>query len=251
MPDLALWVYGVLDGDAGDLPPTRGVDPRHDVELVRHSGLVGIASRVPLPEFGEVGLRERLDDLEQLEALARGHEAVLDAAMELGAVVPFRLCTIYESVVGVREMLTRERAPLAAALRRLRGMAEWGVKAYAVADRADTPPPPASGADYLARKSAVRNAAEGAQQARAAALEDVHSRLRRLAADAVLSPPHDRRLSGRDEEMVLNAAYLVPDDDAAGLRALVEELAARHRRDGMALELTGPWPAYHFSEALR
>jgi hypothetical protein len=249
VPELALWVYGVLDGDAGELPAIPGVDCAHPAEAIRHAGLVAVASRVPLPEFGEVGLRERLDDLGRLEALARGHEAVLDAALRCGAVVPFRLCTIYESAIGVREMLARERETLESALRRLRGMTEWGVKAYVVAGEPAPAAAPATGVDYLARKRADRDAAAGAREAWAAAAEHAHAHLSALAADAVLSPPQDRRLSGRDEEMVLNAAYLVAEADAANLRALVQELADLHRPDGIALELTGPWPAYHFSKA--
>jgi hypothetical protein len=46
--------------------------------------------------------------------------------------------------------------------------------------------------------------------------------------------------------MVLNAAYLVPAEGAAGFRATVEELAQRH--EDVELELTGPWPPYHFVE---
>jgi hypothetical protein len=48
--------------------------------------------------------------------------------------------------------------------------------------------------------------------------------------------------------MALNAAYLVADSDVDEFTALVAELADRHARDGLELALTGPWPAYHFSE---
>ena len=57
------------------------------------------------------------------------------------------------------------------------------------------------------------------------------------ASAATLSRPHDRRLSGRDTEMVLNAAYLVPAEGVAAFRAIVEDLARRHEADGVELEL--------------
>jgi hypothetical protein len=75
-------------------------------------------------------------------------------------------------------------------------------------------------------------------------IASVHERLSEHASGAVLSPAQDRRLSGHAAEMVLNAAYLVARADAPAFHALVDELAARH---GVPLELTGPWPAYHFS----
>jgi hypothetical protein len=243
MADLAVWIYAVVDGAAAELPVCRGVDPAHPVDLIRHEGLAGVVSSVPRDQFDEPRLHELLEDLDRLEALALAHERVLDEVMRHTAVVPFRLCTIYESAAHVREMLTRERAYLVAALQRLRRMAEWGVKAYAV-DGPDAATP-SSGTEYLRRRGAGRHARETSE----AAAEDVHARLRDVARAAVLSRVQDRGTRSRDAEMVLNAAYLVADADLEGFRALVAELAVRHRPDGLELELTGPWPAYHFCEA--
>src|SRR5919202_4077179 len=108
-----LWLYGVVSADAPDPPSLTGPDGRHRVQLLRHAGLAALVAAVPLGEFGAEALRERLEDLERLEALARAHEEVLDAALALGPVVPFRLCTIYEGAEGLRAMLERERAGLA------------------------------------------------------------------------------------------------------------------------------------------
>jgi hypothetical protein len=107
-----------------------------------------------------------------------------------------------------------------------------------------------SGTEYLRRRRAERDASAITQQALDAALDGLHGRLRERAADSVLNPPPPRDLSGGQGEMVLNAAYLVADGDVDGFCALVADLAGRHRPDGVELELTGPWPAYHFSEAV-
>ncbi|HTE59808.1 MAG TPA: GvpL/GvpF family gas vesicle protein [Solirubrobacteraceae bacterium] len=246
-----LWAYGVLEGDAPELVECRGVDPAHDVELIRHAGLAAIVSEVPLDEFGERGLHESLEDLDRLELLARAHQRVLEEALRRGAVVPFRICTIYESAARVREMLAEERDHLTVALRRLHGMAEWGVKAYAGGGEdgeGAAAAEAASGTDYLVQKRAGRDAAELARQDVDAAVDDVHARLREQAADAVLSPLQSAPLGGHEGEMVLNAAYLVADADVDRFGALVAELGGRHAPDGVDLELTGPWPAYHFSE---
>jgi hypothetical protein len=50
--------------------------------------------------------------------------------------------------------------------------------------------------------------------------------------------------------MVLNAAYLVPAEGVAAFRAIVDDLAGRNEADEVELELTGPWPPYHFVEPL-
>jgi hypothetical protein len=248
--DLAVWVYGVVDGNAPDLPRCAGVDERHEVALIRHAGLAAVASAVPLEEFRKEALQESLEDLERLAALARAHQRVLDDALRLGPVVPLRICTIYESADRVREMLEQERGSLTDALRRLSGTAEWGVKAYLAGDPpAETAPAPtpASGIDYLARKRGERDAADAARQTADAAVELIHRRLSELALDAVLSRAQDPRLSGEQRDMVLNAAYLVTEPRSAEFRSLVGHLGRRHAADGVELELTGPWPAYHFA----
>ena len=252
-PRLGLWLYGVLPGDAADPPALAGVDGEHRIELLRHEGLAALVSAVPLEAFGEDALRASLEDLGRLETLARAHERVLDEALGLGALVPFRLCTIYERSDGLREMLRRERDTLARALERLAGMAEWGVKGFLLTpeqeERAEaTVNAPATGTDYLSRKRHDREAADRERHTQDARVERIHARLSEQAASAVMTRPHDRRLSGREEEMVLNAAYLVPDARAADFRALVDEIAERDAPAGLVLELTGPWPAYHFVE---
>jgi len=62
----------------------------------------------------------------------------------------------------------------------------------------------------------------------------------------VLGRPHDRRLTGREGEMVFNASYLVAREDAGTFAALVHALDEEHARAGRSVELTGPWPPYHF-----
>jgi hypothetical protein len=246
-----LWVYGVVDAAVAEPPATEGVDGQ-PVRLHRHERVSALFSEVPASEFDEDALKERLEELDRLEALARAHESVLQAAIVSGPVVPFRLCTIYSSPERLGAMLDREGRELAATLRRLAGTEEWGVKAFLGAPAgvaAGEPPPDSeSGTDYLSRKKERRDAAEAGRDATDAAVAGIHARLAESAAAAVLSRPHDRRLSGRPAEMVLNASYLVPREGVDAFRAVVEQLGRRHEADGVELELTGPWPPYHFVE---
>ena len=227
MPD---WVYGVIDASGAQAPRVPGVDPGHDVELVRHGELAAVTSAVG---FTQESLHDAFEDLDRLADIARAHERVLDDALHRGPVVPFRIATLYETREHVRDMLADERTTLVGALRRLRGKAEWGVKAYAAAREERPAQAPASGAEFFARKRAARDAAEEIE----AAVGAVHERLQAQASGAVLNPIRNRG-------MLLNAAYLVADADVPVFRALVSELSGRHR---VRLQLTGPWPAFHFS----
>jgi hypothetical protein len=235
-----LWTYGVVPATLRP-PDVPGVAGR-PVERIARGLLAALVTAVPADRFTGAALQERLEDLDELEALARGHAAVLEAALRSGDLVPLQMCTIYRSPDTVRHMLATEAERLEGALARLHRKAEWGVKAFARPVAAAPAAAPASGTEYLLRRRAERRDAEQAGDALAAALAGVHSRLAESACAAVLARPQDRRLSGRDAEMVLNASYLIERERAEDFAGLVASLGG----DGFELELTGPWPAYHF-----
>ena len=237
------------------------VHPAEGLERIEHGPLVALASRVPLAEFGEGALRRNLNDFEWLERVARAHEHVLERALERVTIVPLRLCTIYTDEAGVRRMLEQERNELEAALARLRGRQEWGVKLLvdrdaleaAARNRSDElaaeekeVEASSAGGAYMRQRRLERRVREVADRLMEELAEDVHARLQDWADDAVLNAPQNRDLSGHQGEMVLNGAYLIEATKVAGLRELVDRLQERHRALGANIELTGPWPPYNF-----
>ena len=259
--DLAHYVYGVTWAGQ-DREPERlpGVDPGHEATLFEHAGLAAVASRVSLSEFGERELRENLNDVAWLEEKARAHERVLEATLARMTVVPMRLCTIYRSEAQVREMLEREHDAFADALRRLDGRTEWAVKLVAepgALEQAATGDDdssahaeiePASGADYLRAQSQRARAREEADSIAEDWSRAIHERLAAHSVQARLNPVQNPELSGHVGDMLLNGAYLVDDASLADFRATVDELEREYRPRGAAIELSGPWPPYNFSE---
>lgn len=255
---LATYAYCVVSGDARlALEGLNGVDAAHPVETVRHGPLTAVTSRVTLEEFGAEPLKRNLNDVEWLERAARAHQAVLDRALSAGGIVPLRLCTLFDDDAGVRAELEREREALVAALDRLAGRTEWGVKLIAdpEAARAATSEPgetapalgtPGAGAAFLARKRRTRLAHADLQRLTQEAARAIHARLRDEAAAATVLRPPPRELSQGAGEIVLNGAYLVDTARAGEFRALAAELGERHAASGLKVEVTGPWPPYSF-----
>jgi gas vesicle protein GvpL/GvpF len=256
----ALWAYCVMR--AGERLPdgAAGIEGA-PLARVESGELAAIVSRVPLAEFGAEPLRDNLNDIAWLERVARAHEAVLDAALAAGTVVPLRLCTIYESEAGVRRMLQDERDSLARALELLDGRQEWGIKLLVDPDKLATAAR-ARGDEsgrldeeladrteagaYMQRRRFQRRTREVADALATEVADDVHSRLQAWATEAVTLPPQNRDLSHHEGDMLLNGAYLVAADRVDGLRELVAELERLHQPLGARLELTGPWPPYNF-----
>ena len=242
-PTGACYVYGVVASQAAVGGTGVGGRP---VEAIGAGDAFALASSVPLEEFGEEPLRENLNDRGWLEDTARAHEDVLERALAAGPVVPFRLCTIYRGREQVEELLAGRGADFAALLRELDGTVELGVKAYFEPGRSEAPAVAAqSGRDYLVRRQRERTLAEESASVAAECARASHERLSAVALAARSNPPQARELSGRQERMVLNGAYLVPRDDRA-LEGVVAELEEEYGESGVSYELTGPWPPYNF-----
>jgi Gas vesicle synthesis protein GvpL/GvpF len=250
MADSVVYVYAVTDADIEELPDGAavGVDGA-PVRRVVSGGLAAVVSSVDPTRFSEEALRRSLEDLQWLENTARAHHGVVAAVAQSGPVAPVRLATVYLDDDNVRALLDDNGPGFAAALDRIRGRTEWGVKAFAAPTPAPggAEPPAADdakpGTSYLMRRRAERNrAARGLQDAVAAA-EAVHGELAAVAVASRRYAPQDPRLSGHREEMVLNAAYLVDEAGAAALHRLIED----RDEPTLRLELTGPWAPYSFA----
>jgi osmotically-inducible protein OsmY len=182
---------------------------------------------------------------------------VLEALLESTTVVPTRLCTIFSDEKQVREMMSRERAALLEALERLEGKAEWGIKAFAEsgaleraalerAQEGADEAPVSPGAAYMDRRRREARARENAEEIADGWAQAIHERLARHAAEALLNPLQRREVSGHNGDMLLNGVYLVEDEEVERFRELASELGEEYRARGVAVELTGPWPAYNF-----
>jgi hypothetical protein len=255
--DLGWYVYGVVDAGAS-APAEGGVEA--DVTVVPEGPLAALVSRVPLTVYGEEPVRARLEDPVWLEEKARAHEAVLEGALRAGPVVPFRFLTLYRDEDELRAFLAARGAELRDVLERVRGKVELGVKVFA--DRARLASGLAQEIDAVRElDAAIESAAPGkayllrrqreelAKEHAASVLRDCarasHTRLSAAAEAAVSNPPQPRELSGREEQMLLNGAYLVPAGDD-GVAAVAAELEDEYRHLGVTFELTGPWPPYNF-----
>ena len=254
--ELGQYVYGIVEAGLQP-PPTAGVDDRRPARSVAAGQLAALVGDVSLAEFGEGRLEENLSEPGWLEQKVRAHEAVLEAAQETGTVLPFRFGIVYLSESHVQEMLVRERATLLAALARVRGKREWGVKGLVEHARLaewlgasepgrDEQQPESEGAAYLAKRQLEQRARAESERLLLGVAEDSHARLSACASEAALNPrPRTTsRRAGRD--LFLNGVYLVEGSREEELKQAVEDLSARLGDRGVRYELTGPWPPYNF-----
>ena len=257
------YLYGVVStGEAPALEQLLGVDPRYAVGVVTEGGLAGVTSRVSLQEFDENALSERLGDAAWLEEKIRAHEQVLEGVLALASVVPCRFCTVYRTEDDLRRFLAERREALTEGLARVAGRVELGVKAFvdrerfatggalrsdSVRELAERVSQSGGGRAYLEARQLERLVDEELASFGGEIAANLHGRLLEAADDGVQLSLQRPEVSGREEEMLFNGAYLV--EDRARFERELASLAGEHAESGVELELTGPWPPYNFVPA--
>ncbi|MGN6636934.1 MAG: GvpL/GvpF family gas vesicle protein [Oryzihumus sp.] len=250
MSDQGVYLYAICrQRDTAGLAGSPGVGASH-VRVLDVGELGAVVSSVPLTEFGEVGLRRNLEDLQWVEAVARAHNAVVAECFRRGPVAPVSLATVCFDDAAVVDRVSTWQPQVLEALARVDGCSELGVKVYQRQDEsagAPSPVPaaaPGAGAAYLQKLKADAQRREFRSQALTATVEQVHHRLSGGAVASRRHPVQDPRLSGHAGQMVLNGAYLVDADDTEQFRGQVADISSDH--PDLELELTGPWPPYSF-----
>ena len=259
MNDLYYYQYAFAQPDCRVQEIGPGVDARFPVELICDGPAAAVASRVGLDRFDPDKLQGRTaEEIRWLSEIAARHNQIICQAADSSTVLPLRLGAVFRSQDSLQAALVRCRPTVASFLQQFRQRQEWSVKLYGktfqredLAGHAGPPSPhydtaARTGTGYLAEKKLQL---EDRRKLRATLHQTVQTVEQRLSAKAeryCRLRTLTGELTGHSEDMVFNAAFLLP----AATRESWLEMIERVRQDicetGLLLELSGPWPPYHF-----
>ena len=246
--------------DAGAFP--AAIEETAKLEWITANDLAALASAVPLEVYGEAALSDHLTDATWTAVRAMRHETVVEYVAKRVSVVPLRFGTIYLDRSGIELMLAEKGRDLKDIIERLRGREEWGVNVYSdratllasitevsprlreLARQAEAASP---GQSYLMQKKIEALRVDEARVALNEIIEQIEKTLAAQAEDA-------RRLrilkveSAEHGELKGKFAFLVKRSEFEEFRSAAERVAEENLSAGVRLELTGPWPAYNFTE---
>src|ERR1700759_1721657 len=105
MSDHSVYLYAIGDTALADSDVVAEIPGGDDVpvRIIVEGALAAVVASVDRDSFSEEALRERLEDLEWLEKLARTHHEVVDRIARNHPVAPVRMATVYLGDAGVRE----------------------------------------------------------------------------------------------------------------------------------------------------
>lgn len=209
-------------------------------------GLWLVVAEAPLDTYGSGQLEQRLSDMDWVGRIALAHEEVVEAFARraTSTVVPMKLFTMFSTRDRAIADVAGRRRTINAAMRRIAGADEWGVRITRAATPGASPRTerPRTGAAFLAARKQARDAVHAARAAAADAAGDTFARLAKIARKA-----RQRDLDGAGgTPPLLDAVFLVPRSQRSRFTLTARRLEAACASAGAAMNVTGPWPAYNF-----
>jgi hypothetical protein len=288
MRDLHYYQYAFAAPDCRVAEIGPGVDARYAVELICDGPTAALASRIALDRFDPDKLQGRTpEEIRWLGEIAARHNEIICQAAASSTVLPLRLGAVFRSRESLQATLARCRPTVAAFLEEFCRRQEWGVKLYLEkrhlenmtphagppaphypaktgpflggkassasgrwAENGDLSPSAAPGTNYLKQKQAQLTARRELRTAVDQTLQAVEQSLSAKAEHCHRIRTLPSELTGRREEMVFNAAFLLPSSAQETWFETIERVRQDICRKGLLLELTGPWPPYHFCPSL-
>jgi hypothetical protein len=239
------------------LPPEAAAD----IVALPAGKLWAVTVHVSPETFGEAAFKKNLGDLAWVEQHVRHHEAIIERVMQKQVVVPFKFGTIFSSDDNAKKFLNDHAADIEMLLTALNGKEEWGVKLYCE---------PTAFKTHIARTDAEILRLDAAIQTATAGKSFFLSKKRNDLLDAILQQDLSQQgqiifdrlathsvqtrtnrllpkaVTERTDEMILNAAFLVPKPSVTAFADACAEMQQTYADSGISVELTGPWPPYNF-----
>jgi hypothetical protein len=233
----ALYFYGVSRAGVRKAPTLRGIDAIGKVETRECSGLTCWFSQVDGEEFG-ARLEQNMENLEWLANASVHHQRVVGSIAGAADILPARFGTVFLGERSMEGHVAERKASLAAALKRIEGASEWGIKVFAETSAPAVPEPPTSGTDYLWKKR--EQLRQSTHPAAPAELEEMKAELDKGAVASVI-------VHGKTPQpgLVWQASFLIKRQREKAFHDVLRKFASRMAE--ARIETSGPWPPYSFA----
>lgn len=243
----------------------KGID-RGKILVLPYQDLEAVISLVSLEKFGSVEVqRKAQEDLKWIMKKAQIHEQVVEQAMgknRLIPVIPMQFGVIFKNEEGIQKKLKKHYEQFKKSLKNLAGKQEWGVKVF-LKDNIFKKSISQKNKTILLKNKEIESMARGRaffaqkeidkiiNQIKDKELDKIIKNIYESAGQVALNKNKSKLLekdfTGRQEEMILNAFYLLEEEKLAQFQNKIKKIKEKYNSRGLDIEMTGPWPCYHFA----
>ena len=220
----------------------EGLQERSVVYSLPCGNLTAIVSKLTDTAFSPYVIRKSMRDNGWLKDQVRHHAGVLSEAKGLMTIIPLRFGTVFSSENGIRRFVETQRSKMLDTLSRLQDKSEFGIRVVCDAERL------LSSAEFKGIVDQQKYSKDGGfslDAIMANVARRIHAPLNDMASEAV-SKGVPAAQTAENMIVALNSTYLVPVVGEKNFRARVTTLAQEMRNFGVTIEVSGPWPPYHF-----
>ena len=216
-----------------------GAGPLRLIKVDR--GVWAAAADAPVDRFNSAQLEAEFQDVEAISRHALAHAAVVEFLFKKAPVIPLKLLTLFSTDEKAVIELRRQQRRLRSLFAELAGREEWAGRVVVEPRNAQSPAALTSGRAYLSEKRRLNlgGTPKAAQKKASLALSALSRHAARVRKD-VFPPPAPGR------PLVVGASMLVPMKLRKQWKQSALKVASTLARDGDRLEVSGPWPPYHF-----
>jgi hypothetical protein len=238
-----------------------GLDDLQPVSQWAFKDIVAVLGMSSIEDFCGPEAENRMKDLAWIGPRACRHEEVVEEVMRHSPALPARFGTIFSSRDALERLLDVHYDEILRFLDKAEGKEEWAVKGLLNRTQArrsfstlmlsreeEQLAALSPGKRYLAeqriRSSADRELNTWLKEVIKGIGDDLCLHSSEFCERKVLSPDSEAT------EMILNWAFWIVQEDADDFRAGVCRANEQYDRQGLLLQLSGPWPPYSFLPSL-
>ena len=242
---------------------TGGIDGGK-IFTIPYQDLEAVVSEVSLDEFSSEEIQKKAqEDINWIGEKALNHQKVIEEAM-VGPVpvIPMQFGVIFKTKENLEETLGKRYEQFRQSLEKLAGKQEWGVKVFlkenifrknieekneqVLAKKIEIESMP-KGMAFFAQKQIDGIVGQEKDKELDKVMEEIYEGLGELAFSKNKAKLLEKDFTGKTEEMILNSFYLIEESKLAQFQKKVEELKEKYNPIGIEVEMSGPWPSYHFA----
>ncbi|WP_409274771.1 GvpL/GvpF family gas vesicle protein [Neobacillus sp. SCS-31] len=265
MGDL-IYLYGLVptkEAQDRSLPDYKGFDGRREIYSLSIGNITAVVCKLDSTEYSEQSIEDRINnDMEWLQEKAfHHHETVLNLS-KMFTIIPLKFCTLYKSEDSLEQAVLSNTAKMEQTFSLLADNEEWNVKIYcndqllkqqvsetnaAIEEKRAEISRLSKGKQFFEKKKLETLIEAELEEEKNRVSEKVHLHLSEIALEGNVKKTWGKDVTGRKDNMAWNGVYLVPKSKVEPFLEQIQQYEKELKETGWHFEVTGPWPAYHFS----
>ncbi|GAA0377644.1 GvpL/GvpF family gas vesicle protein [Bacillus horti] len=262
-----IYVYGLIPSQELEyisLPSFEGMDGVHAVYALPCDTITAVVCELDAGEYAEDVLQERMNtNLAWLQEKAMRHHEMLLALDRKYTLIPMKLFTIHKSKSSLELKIENVREEIGQLFAKLQNSQEWNVKIYCndsmlrenvmqhdpvIAAKEEEISQLSPGRQFFEKKKLDQWVERHLEENKTQFCAQFHEELKRFALADTVKRNWSKEATGRQDNMSWNSVYLLQDERIDNFLTDIREKKASFAEDGWTIEVSGPWPAYHFAE---